>query len=60
MSGHKGNSVKAVFNPESGVTSNYIASKPDIPVPDTKHDPDHGHYDVSEQGDVLGTPRDPA
>ena len=46
----QGNPVKAVFNPETGITSNYIASSPDIPVPDTKHDPNHGHIDVNQQG----------
>lgn len=50
MADHQGNPVKAVFNPETGVTSNFIATSPDIPVPDKKHDYLHGHIDVNEQG----------
>lgn len=46
---HKGNPVKAVFNPETGVTSNFVATRPDIPVPDKKHDYSHGHYDVNTE-----------
>jgi hypothetical protein len=53
-----GNPVKAVFNPLTGVTSNYIATNPGIPVPDMKHDPLHGHIDVNQQG-VLGYQRMP-
>lgn len=50
MAEHQGNPVKAVFNPETGVTSNFIATNPDIAVPDKKHDYLHGHIDVNEQG----------
>ena len=53
MSEHEGNPIKAVFNPETGITSNYIASSPEIPVPDTKYDPNHGHYDVNQSGDTT-------
>jgi hypothetical protein len=59
---HEGNPVKVVFNPETGITSNFIATRPDIPVPDKKYDYLHGHYDVNQQGDITykrdpGTPR---
>ncbi len=58
----KGNPVKAYFNPETGITTNLIATRGDIPVPDTKHDPLHGHIDANEQGQETfrrepGTPR---
>jgi hypothetical protein len=42
----QGNPVKAVFKPETGVTQNFIATNPDIPVPDRKHDYLHGHIDL--------------
>lgn len=58
MAEHQGNPVKAIFNPETGVTENLIASRPDIPVPDTKHDPQHGHINVNEQGQ-QGYTREP-
>lgn len=44
--------VKAVFNPETGVTSNFFGG-------DGTPDGDwHGHFDVDEQG-ALGFTRDP-
>jgi hypothetical protein len=49
----QGNPVKAVFNPETGVTQNFIATNPNIPVPDRKHDYLHGHIDLNEQGQEL-------
>lgn len=55
---HQGNPVKAVFNPETGITQNFIATSPDIPVPDKKYDPLHGHIDVTQQGDIAWR-RDP-
>jgi hypothetical protein len=56
--GPQGNPVKAVYNPETGVTANYIATDPNIPVPDRKYDPNHGHINVNEQGQI-GYRRDP-
>jgi hypothetical protein len=55
---HDGNAVKAVFNPETGVTSNFIASNPDVDEPDRKNDWSHGHIDVDSDGNV-GFRRDP-
>jgi hypothetical protein len=54
----QGNPVKAVFNPETGITENFIATQPGIPVPDRKFDPNHGHINVNEQGQT-GYRRDP-
>jgi hypothetical protein len=58
MAEHEGNPVKVVFNPETGISSNFIATSLDIPVPDRKNDYLHGHYDVNEQGQI-GYHRDP-
>jgi len=55
---HQGNPVKMVFNPETGISSNFIASRPDVPVPDRKFDYLHGHYDVNMEGQI-GYNRDP-
>jgi hypothetical protein len=54
----QGNPVKAVFDPTTGITSNFIATNPGIPVPDRKFDPLHGHYDVNQQG-IITYQRDP-
>jgi hypothetical protein len=53
MSEHIGNPVKFIFNPVTGITENLISSNPNIPVPDTKHDPLHGHIDVNQQGQIT-------
>lgn len=58
----QGNPVKAIFDPNSGITKNLIATNPNIPSPDTKHDPLHGHIDLDQQGVEQfrrepGTPR---
>jgi hypothetical protein len=50
MAAPKGNPVKAVFDPNTGITSNYVATNPNIPVPDKKHDYLHGHLDLNQQG----------
>lgn len=61
MAEPQGNPVKAVFDPNTGITSNYIATNPNIPVPDKKYDPLHGHVDVNMQGGIeyFRNPGDP-
>ena len=45
--------VKAVFNPETGMTDNYFGGT-------QAADGDwHAHYRANEQGQVQPTPRDP-
>lgn len=46
----QGNPVKSVFDPNTGITKNFVATDPNIPVPDRKHDYLHGHFDLNEQG----------
>lgn len=45
--GTEGDDVKVVFNPETGISSNYFGGvgRPDGPW--------HGHVDVNEQGQVV-------
>lgn len=51
--GYQEGDVKAVFNPETGVTSNYFGGEK---RPDGEW---HGHYDVNQQGQIQPNPRDP-
>lgn len=53
-----GNPVKIVFDPNTGITKNFIATKPEIGQPDRKNDPDHGHIEVDTNGSI-GYRRDP-
>lgn len=52
ISEHQGNPVKAVFDPTGGITRNYVATDPNIAVPDKKYDPLHGHINVNQQGGI--------